>query len=210
METAGIGSRDALARALSGALPGAAAQADMAPEYLSCSDLGAPEGCREASVLVLLYPSAGSIRFPLIVRADSTGPHGGQIGLPGGEREGSETPGEAALREAEEELGVEPAAVELLGALSELYVPSSRFRVRPLVGWSAARPRFRPSPAEVAALLEPDLGELLDPANRRSGAREVRGRRWTVPYYQLAGREVWGATARILSELRALLLGAGL
>lgn len=181
----------------------------MEPEHLACIDRddGIPGRCREASVLVLLYPSASTLRFPLIVRPDSPGPHGGQIGLPGGSIEGGETPAEAALRETWEELGVPPSSVEILGALSEIHISASRFRVRPFVGWSSARPSFRPSRAEVTALLEPSVEELLDSRLRRKGEREVHGRVRTVPYFLLAGREVWGATARILAEL-SLLLGA--
>lgn len=198
--------------ALAGPLPGELAQRAMAPGYLA--GLGGPEqpgsARREASVLVLLYFSGGEPRFPLIRRVESGGPHGGQISLPGGGREPGESPGEAALRETEEELGADPSSIRLLGALSELWLPSSRFQVSPFVGFRAERPAFRPSPAEVAGILEPGLSELLDPSRRRSGLREIGGRRWELPYYLLAGGEVWGATARILAELEALLRAAGL
>ncbi len=181
----------------------------MSPGNISCLD---PEkarqaGCREASVLILLYPVGGAIRFPLILRPDSDGPHGGQIGLPGGSLEEGEGAAEAALRETEEELGVPPKSVDILGALSETHVPPSGYLVRPFVGWISTRPLFRPSAAEVAGIVEPSLEELLDPARRLSETREIGGRGWTVPFFRLAGHDVWGATARMLAELAALLEG---
>lgn len=214
-----------MARAVSvgRALPGSVAQEAMAPEYRrgDCVDppeesLIAPRGAdparfvgpwREAAVLILFYEREGLIRFPLMLRPDGLGAHAGQVSLPGGSREPGESLEACALREAAEELGVDPGAVRTIRALSPLRVPPSRFVVQPYVGMAAGRPNFRPSPDEVAALLEPSLAELLDPANALVGESVYGGRCWKVPYYLLAGQRVWGATAMILSELRAMIAG---
>jgi 8-oxo-dGTP pyrophosphatase MutT (NUDIX family) len=197
----------ALRRGLARPLPGTAAQAAMSPGYPSCADLGevGDAGCREASVLVLFYPAGGEARFPLILRPDSGGAHAGQISLPGGSRETGETAEDAALRETEEELGVPASSVEIIGALSETYVPTSRFVIRPFVGWTGERPAYSPSPSEVSRLFEPSVGELLDPELRLSEERVIGGKRRAIPFFRFGAGEVWGATARILAELAAVL-----
>lgn len=193
----------ALIQALAGPLPGKAAQDLMTPECLDMPDypLGDEGCCRRAAVLVLLHEAVDGLRFPLILRTDSPGPHGGQICLPGGALEDGESPVQAALRETEEEIGVGRGAVEVLGALSDIDVPSSGFRVTPFVGWRRASPGYRISESEVAAIFEARLGDLVDRSRRKIEEREVRGRRWAIPCFDLEGGEVWGATARILSEL---------
>jgi len=187
-------------------LPGESARDSMVPPYrrnLRPDPSEAP--WREAAVLVLFYQDADELRFPLIVRTDDGGTHGGQISLPGGSREADETPESCALRETEEELGINRDEIRLLGALSPLRVPPSRFMVRPYMGYVATRPRFNPSPAEVAALALPSVMELLDPCctgiERIMYDRQV----WPVPCYCLSGGVVWGATAMILAELVAIL-----
>lgn len=165
------------------------------------------EGWRQAAVLVLLYPVAGLLHFPLIERSAEVGRHRGEVGLPGGALEAGETGEEAALREAREELGLEAEAArpELLGALSPLRVPPSGYEVRPYVALLPARPAFRPEPAEVAALFEAPLGALLEPEVRDEEERLFGGRPFLVPFFRLGGRKVWGATAMILAELAAVL-----
>jgi len=160
---------------------------------------------REAAVLMLFYQDADELRFPLIVRTDDGGTHGGQISLPGGSREADETPESCALRETEEELGIDRNMIRLLGALSPLRVPPSRFLVRPYLGYSTTLPRFDPSPAEVDALILPSVKELLNPRCMDIEGTTYGGQIWLVPCYRLAGGIVWGATAMILAELVAIL-----
>lgn len=187
-------------------LPGAAAQAAMAPSYRPSAP-GSPL-FREAAVLVLVYERDGAARFPLTLRTETTKNHRGQVSLPGGAREEGETLGQTALREASEEIGVDPSLVELLGALSPLDVPVSAFRIQPFVGVCASPPRFRAQRDEVARIFEATLETFLGEAAVGVETRQLGRVAARVPFYDLGGEKVWGATAMILAEFRALLLGA--
>ena len=193
---------------LGGALPGHAAHGRMAPfparaapETLS-TELN--DG-RPAATLVLLFPGAdGAAHFVLTERRATMRTHAGQVSLPGGALEPGETPEDAARREAWEEVGVPPEAPDILGRLTPIYIPPSKFSVWPVVAAVAARPAFRAQEAEVAALFDAPLAALLDPATRRTSRRRAPLGEFDVPFYALGGREVWGATAMMLSELAAV------
>jgi 8-oxo-dGTP pyrophosphatase MutT (NUDIX family) len=187
-------------------LPGDEARASMVPGYRRDGAAGtATEPWKDAAVLILLYAAGDTILFPIMLRPNGEGVHAGQVSLPGGAREGSESLEACALRETHEELGVDPAHVHVMRALSPLHVPPSRFAVYPFVGVTDERPDFSPSVSEVAGLFEASLQELLDPASVREDTMNRDGRDWLVPYYLLAGQRVWGATAMILAELQAIL-----
>jgi 8-oxo-dGTP pyrophosphatase MutT (NUDIX family) len=164
---------------------------------------------RDAGVLLLLYPFKGDLHFVLTRRTDRLGNHSGQISFPGGRRE----PGDVdlvatALREAQEELGIDPAGVEILSTLSELYVPPSNFVIHPVVAYAQARPAFMPQADEVAEVIEAPLAQLLDPTVKCVVARplvSLNGQVVDAPAYRLAGHDVWGATAMVLSEFEILL-----
>ena len=192
-------------------LPGPAAHAEMAPlgrdPDLSVLD---PEGKngRLAATLILLYPGPDARpHFVLTERQPTLRAHSGQISFPGGRIEAGETAEETARREAYEEVGVDPRQLDVLGRLTPLYIPPSGFSVTPVVASLTERPPFVPREAEVAALLEVPVAALLDAGARRSSRRSVRGGAFDVPYFDLAGREVWGATAMMLAELAAVLRG---
>jgi len=112
---------------------------------------------------------------------------------------------ETALREAHEEIGVEPEAVRCLGALTVLEVPVSNNLVQPYIGYTATRPVFHLQDDEVAGLVELPLSVLLDDEARSVEEWELPGRRARVPFYRYQDAVIWGATAMILSELEALL-----
>lgn len=193
---------------LASPLPGPAAHAEMAPlgrdPDLSVLDPTGKNG-RLAATLVLLYPGPdASPMFVLTVRQASLRDHSGQISLPGGSRDGNETVEETARREAYEEVGVDPDALDVLGRLSRLYIPPSGFSVTPVVAAIDHRPPFTPQEAEVATLLEVPLEDLLNPDSRTSSRRAVRGGAFDVPYFELVGHEVWGATAMMLAELASI------
>jgi 8-oxo-dGTP pyrophosphatase MutT (NUDIX family) len=196
----------ALCRALTGPLPGLSAQLRMAPEPRKEELLHfvKPVNPKVAGVLILLYPTTDGLTLALTRRTDSVEYHRGQISLPGGAQENSEDLAQTALREAQEEIGVDPASVELLGKLTPLYIPVSGFCVHPFVGYSPHRPTFRPDPVEVAEVIEVPLALLLDPRTARTEVWDWRGQQVPTPFYQVGPHQVWGATAMILAEFLAI------
>ncbi|MBN1242805.1 MAG: CoA pyrophosphatase [Spirochaetales bacterium] len=192
-------------------LPGDAARAAMLPPFRRESPpefAGAP--WRRAAVLVVLHsPDGLGASFPLIERPEGQGVHSGQVSLPGGALEPGESAEACALRETFEELGVDPGSVRVVRALTSLGVPPSRFEIQPFVGVARAEPAFRPNPAEVAAVFEVALADLLDA--RACATFEMPGedRAWSVPCFEFNGHRVWGATAMILAELAVLLRERG-
>lgn len=191
-------------------LPGAAAHLNLAPRpRRGWHPSQVRPGARAAAGLVLLYPRDEQPHVLLTVRSGALpqhGGHGGQVSLPGGKVEPQETIRDAALREAAEEVGLEPAGVRVLGVLSTLYIPVSDFALHPVVGVVDARPAFRPHSPEVARIVDVPLALLLGPRGApRRGAVWRRGERVLVPYFEVLSERVWGATAMILAELLALL-----
>jgi 8-oxo-dGTP pyrophosphatase MutT (NUDIX family) len=157
---------------------------------------------RVGGVLLLLYCHEQIMHLVLTRRRDDLTSHAGQISFPGGRREANETAVQAALRETEEEIGVSAATISILGELTSIYIPPSDFEVHPFVGWviGGKRPSFVPEAREVAEIIEVPLHHLLDPHTREAGPIPVRGATYTVPYYNVNGHKVWGATAILLSE----------
>jgi 8-oxo-dGTP pyrophosphatase MutT (NUDIX family) len=188
-------------------LPGQAAQFNMAPQPRPGAEMEETDhpGARQSSVLVLFYPYEETIYLPLILRPTYPGVHSDQVGLPGGGYEPQDgNLVQTALREAQEEIGVDSAQITVLGQLSKLYIRPSNNLVLPVVGWCAERPTFRPDPREVALLIEASLLEFLDPANLRTEVWEFQNRTAHVPLFGIQNQVIWGATAMILGELLAL------
>jgi len=131
--------------------------------------------------------------------------HRGQVSFPGGIVEPGEDLVTAALREAQEEVNVLPAAVEVLGMLTPLPMPHTGFVLHPFVAVAPVRPDLRPCEDEVARVLEVPLAALADPAHVRQEPRLFGEQIYAVPYFDVAGEKVWGATAMILAELLAVL-----
>jgi 8-oxo-dGTP pyrophosphatase MutT (NUDIX family) len=197
-----------LARRLELPLPGREAQARFEPELACGRHFDRPAAdAREAAVTLLLYPRAGAWHLPLLLRPANLALHAGQVGLPGGRLEAGETPRQAALRELEEELGVPPGDVEVLGRLSSLYLFVTNFHVVPWVAAARQQPHFQANPAEVVELLEVPLAHLSDPARQGRSQRRERGLVFSAPHYSLQRHEVWGATSMLLCELAAALAG---
>lgn len=188
--------------------PGPVAKGRMAPSPLPPGRLRPPAGHRprQAAVLLLLREAGDGLSLPLIVRPRVEGDaHSGQISFPGGQREGDETAAQTALREAQEEIGVDPGAVELLGRLSDHWIPVSDFVVRPVVGFTGRRPDYRPEPGEVERIFEQPLAPLHGEELESCFVRRVGERELSFPCWDLPEGRLWGATAMMLAELLALL-----
>jgi 8-oxo-dGTP pyrophosphatase MutT (NUDIX family) len=164
---------------------------------------------RPAAVLALLYPDAdGLARIVLTERVSYDGHHSGEVSLPGGKAEPTDDgPVGTALREAAEEIGLDVVAarVTIAGALDEVFIPVSDYRITPIVGLAAAPPGFVANPAEVARILGPPVTAFLPDAPVEIVERIIG--EWPLRYggYRIDGLHVWGATARILGQLGALL-----
>jgi 8-oxo-dGTP pyrophosphatase MutT (NUDIX family) len=198
---------DELRERLARPLPGVEAQFKMAfarrAEELR-NNPAPPPDARVACVLNLLHRHEGHWRTVLIQRTENPRDrHSGQVSFPGGRYE--ENDGElvnVALREAHEEVGVSPLEVEVLGRLTELYIPVSNFVVHPFVGVLLGPPDFKPQTGEVESILTPPLTAFAQPESRKmTDLRVAQGITLKgVPYFDVEGRVVWGATAMILSE----------
>jgi 8-oxo-dGTP pyrophosphatase MutT (NUDIX family) len=167
-----------------------------------------PENAKVACVTLLLWQQQQEWRTVMIQRtANPHDRHSGQVSFPGGKHESSDNSLQhTALREAEEEIGVASHQIEILGALTELYIPVSNFIVHPFVGVLSSEPRFLPQPGEVESILTPTVHHFLEPSNI-SYQELVVGtgiRLKDVPCYVVEDRKVWGATAMIMSEFLAL------
>jgi 8-oxo-dGTP pyrophosphatase MutT (NUDIX family) len=175
--------------------------------------LEAPQSARAAAVLVLVFPDAvGEARLVLTERPSYDGFHSGEVSFPGGKAEPEDIDEDAtALRESAEEIGLDPASagIRIVGHLADVWIPVSDFRITPVVSLAARRPVLAPSPDEVARILEPPVSAFLPYAPIEMVERTIRD--WPLRYggYRIDDLHVWGATARILGQLGAVLDGAG-
>ena len=194
-------------------LPGRLAQHDMAhgARRTWVEDYKKPENAKIAATLTLLYPKQNSWHVALMQRVShAKDKHGGQVSFPGGKAETSDIDLKyTALREAEEELGIPKSAVNILGQMTELYIPVSNFLVYPFIGFTEKAPVFNPQITEVQRVIEAPLSVLLDKQNRKfkdihlPNNIKLEG----VPYFDVNGNVVWGATAMMLSEFAAIIDG---
>ncbi len=164
-------------------------------------------GRRPAAVLVpVLGAEQGALRLLLTQRTDHLRDHAGQISFPGGGLKSGETSLEAALREAEEEVGLARSAVEIFGEMPR-YHTGTGFNVSPMVAFVAAGARLAPDPGEVAEIFEAPLDFLVDPRNFRQETRYYRGAWRSFLAVPWAGRYIWGATAGMLAQLSRIIHG---
>ncbi len=194
-------------------LPGAAAQARLAPSHRfnNGQSLAHPYEAKQAGVLLLVYSDKDELFLPMIRRPHEPGPHSRQIAFPGGRREEGDTDLiETALRETREEIGVIARRADVLGVLSPVFVPPSGYLVTPSVAILSERPVFVPDPREVEEVLTFRVADFLDPANFHSEQWNVRGRQSIVPHFRIGAEVVWGASAMMLAELLAILEDADL
>ncbi len=190
-------------------LAGLKAQMALAPPYRGAYDLDKIDllNPMSAAVMIILYPDIkGQTRLVLMQRSNYQGHHARQISFPGGKKEQSDGDLlEAAIRETEEEIGWGIEKKNVLRALSPLYIPPSNFVVQPYVSLIDEAPEFNPN-YEVERLLLPTLSDVLSENSIQKRSMTTRGKEETqIPCFILSGEVVWGATAMILSELRALI-----
>ena len=198
---------DDLRRRLAEPLPGLTAQLRMAPDPRMWPEDEA--ALRPAAALLLIYLHAGEWHVPLTVRGSSLRHHTGQVSLPGGRLDHSdESVEQAALREAQEEIGVAPSTVEIIGRLTPVPIAVSAHLLHPVVGIAAERPEFSVAAPEVERLIELPVARLME---SDAVGSEQRMRPLPphvvqiVPYFDVAGVRIWGATAMVLAEFAALL-----
>lgn len=208
--------QEAITRALAGATrpievdprfaPRAAAAGSEIPRY----DRSQFPPARAAATLLLLYPGVdGELTVPLTVRHLDLRNHAGEISLPGGSAEAADASLEAtALREAQEEIGVDPGAVSIIGSLDDVWIPVSNFEFRPFVGTTTGRPAFNRRTEEVAEIVELPVRHLLTVGVVGDELIEGPGWQLLAGVYRFAGHRIWGATARTLSMFAAVLRGA--
>jgi 8-oxo-dGTP pyrophosphatase MutT (NUDIX family) len=166
---------------------------------------------RIAAVMILLYPTKGSIYTVLMQRPEYDGIHSGQISLPGGKREPSDTSiADTAIREANEETGVDPGLISVIGTLTPLFIPVSNMLVTPVVGWTNEKPVFNHQSEEVVFLIEVELKRLLDPEIVKLRPFKIHNEMINIRYFDYDGNVVWGATAMILHELLAIIKRSGI
>jgi len=151
-------------------------------------------------VLIPLYEVDGEARLILTKRPETLPSHRGEIAFPGGKAEPGESLVEAALREANEEIGLDPAAVEIVAELDGLATVASRFSIAPFVGVMLEPPVLVANPSEVDGVLEVPLSEVLDDGVFREERWDLEGSEHSVYFFDLPGETVWGATARILTS----------
>jgi 8-oxo-dGTP pyrophosphatase MutT (NUDIX family) len=165
------------------------------------------DGARSSAVLATVYDADAGPTVILTRRAQAMRSHRGEVSFPGGRREPDETLVEAALREACEEVGLPRTGLEVVGEIDHLSTFSSRSAIAPFVAVVDHRPELHPNPAEVEHILRVPLAELLLP-------EVFREERWRLPsadrpiyFFELVGDTIWGATARMLRQLLAIVTG---
>jgi 8-oxo-dGTP pyrophosphatase MutT (NUDIX family) len=163
---------------------------------------------RASAVLAALYEEAGDLHVVLTRRTWELRSHSGEVSFPGGRQDEGEDLWTTALREAHEEIALDPTGIEVLGELDHLATITSRSFIVPFVAALPGRPPTTANPAEVSAVLHVPVAELLDPA-------VFREERWTFPwaedrpifFFELVGDTVWGATGAMLRQLLGLATG---
>jgi 8-oxo-dGTP pyrophosphatase MutT (NUDIX family) len=188
-------------------LPGKLAHEEAAPYRKVDYDTLDLNTVKKSGVLILFYKKEGETHLVLIQRPIYKGTHSGQIAFPGGKVEDSDIDiVHTALREANEEVGVEMNDVEVLGKLSDVYIPVSNFLVTPVVGVINYAPTFIPELREVAEIVELRVGHLIQVETLRlNNIKLSNGLVMKVPTFEFNQKIIWGATALMLNELRYLL-----
>ncbi len=198
--------KEKLLNAFRNDLPGSASQLKMIPESrLNMSFDFNPEKIKKSAVLLLLFPENGSYKLLFIKRANDGGRHSGQIAFPGGKFELKDNDLiNTALRETEEEIGIDKKGVKILKSLTPLLIPVSNFSVKPFVGMIDEKPEIKMNLHEVQEVYKLDLKKIVS-AKRIEKTFNAGNQKIKAPFYIFDEFEIWGASAMILSEFVDLL-----
>jgi len=196
---------ETIKQCLDSQLPGLEAQLIMAPEFRKEEILKRDpnQQPKKSAVLLLLNPFSDELSIILTKRSSSLKVHRGQVSFPGGRVDAEdENVTATALRETWEEIGIPSESIEIIGQLSNLFIPPTHFDVMPIIGVLKQKPNYKINPDEVASVVEVPISQLLDSENikRKVFYTSTSGIDRSAPYYDVMGLEIWGATAMILSE----------
>lgn len=197
-----------LRTALLSTLPGEKAHKIMAPEPKFIEGY---EGIHsvppiKSAVMLLVVPFEDELAVPFIRRVNQGRYHAGQIALPGGKMETTDTDIiHTALRECQEEIGVNPEKISILGVLSDIYIPLSNFNITPVVGTLLRRPEFTLSVNEVEEVILVKISELFSKVNKTHESFFRHEHEIVAPGYRIGKNFIWGATAMIISEMEQLM-----
>lgn len=166
-----------------------------------------PGNGRIGAVLLLLYVDrqVGSQHIVLTKRRHTLKHHPGQISLPGGQQEPGESLEMTSLRESQEEIGIQPQQISIIGQLNNVYIPPSDYTITPFVGWCEAPIQFVKCRQEVEQVLLVDLIELMEPENLRFGTIASEQRELDASFFAVGEHQVWGATAVVINEFIELI-----
>ena len=159
---------------------------------------------KPAAVLLLLYPNDNQIFFYLTKRTENLKYHKGQISLPGGSKERGETLLETALRETEEEIGVNRNRISILGNITPLFIPVTGFMMTPFIGFLSKKPLIKLDSTEVADIFSVNILDLIN-NDKLITYRQIKGENLNIPYFSLNNHQVWGATSMVLSEFKDII-----
>ena len=188
------------------ALPGKEVQERMSPNIRTGLNFIHEKPLRQSAVMLLLYPKNDTLYLAYFKRPEYDGPHSGQIAFPGGKAEMQDISLlETALRETKEEFGIVPETINVLGALTKIYIPVSNMEVSPFVGFIASTPIFMPNKDEVSYIIELPVSTLLDDTVKKRETKFRHGMEIETPMYVYNKEEIWGATAMITSEFEEIL-----
>jgi 8-oxo-dGTP pyrophosphatase MutT (NUDIX family) len=181
-------------------LPGEEAHLRMAPVNRPFKYID--QYTKDAGVLILLYHKKNEIHTVLIKRPVYNGVHSGQISFPGGKEENSDSNIiDTALRETEEEIGIDKEKHNIIGTLTPLYIPISNIKVHPVISYIPDTPNFKPDKKEVENIIEIKISDLLNPESSITDQNFYENNRMIrAPYFKLGDIKIWGATAMIISE----------
>tara|TARA_R110002050_G_scaffold300795_1_gene472826 strand:- start:11594 stop:12271 length:678 start_codon:yes stop_codon:yes gene_type:complete len=206
LETMGYPFIQHIQQLLQSDLPGEKAHRKMLPPGRKLSaNFNEMSEVKYSSVLLLLFPHEGRIYTCLTRRNPNMKNHPGQISFPGGRIEEGESPELTAMREAQEEVGISPLDIRLLGMLSQLFIPVSGYTIFPYVGWVDHKPNFVLNEAEAEKLILLPVQEFLQEERIAHTEMDTIRGRLRVPYYPYEGEIIWGATAMILAEFFEIL-----